>query len=197
MSEYKQCPNGLFYKGDSCPYCPTQLFPDECYQYGVCPPTDYIRSSEMTMVPSCRFCGRPLRKNVLSRVKGISSVHDSADGIVPWNYQWDGKCECCGHDYNFVMRLRTCSSFDNTSKETLVQVKTDKVMHHITGSVDENPGYTCLAGVEIRTGYGGVGGHLNHQQRVFLSANELKYLIEALKDSPIIKQFDYQIEGRF
>lgn len=197
MSDYKQCPNGHYYKGDRCPYCPTQPFPDESHYKSVAPPSDYSHYAEMTAVPLCRFCGRPLRINIPSRVMGVSSVHDSADGIVPWNYQWDGKCECCGHDYNFEMRLRTCSSFDNTSKETIVKVKTEEVMHHITGSPDENPGFTCLAGVEIRTGYGGRGGQLEHHQGVFLSINELKYLIDKLKDSPILKQFDYQIEGQF
>ena len=135
--------------------------------------------------------GRPLRKSVPMPPKGvrISSINHMGDGIVPWNYEWDGKCENCGHDYNVVMQINMGSTGpDNKIRETEIKVGANGFMHDITANLGEGSA-TVLSGVEITTKC----GH-DHSEELFLSANELKHLMKVLQNSPILKQFDYYVE---
>lgn len=195
MSHLKQCPQGHYYEGDTCPYCPTQLFPDyggrttDTLHTSVVPPN---RETEIVNVPLCPHCRKPLRKHVPLPPKGIcvSSIDCLGDGVVPWNYGWDGRCENCGHDFNFVMRIDMGSTGpDNRIRKTRVKVGAKSYLHHITCDWGDWRS-TVLSGVEIETscGSGRVG------EKFFLSANEVKHLIKVLKDSPILKQLDYYSE---
>ena len=117
MSTLKQCPRGHFYEGDTCPYCPTQYYPnsghtrptrtDGSNQHT---PTFYPTETLTTIaagtnIPLCPHCGRPLRREIpRSNFPVIGSIEGHAyDGKVPWNYLWDGKCENCGHDFSITM----------------------------------------------------------------------------------------------
>lgn len=194
MSNYKQCSKGHYYKGDVCPYCPTQLYPNtakrktDTLHKSVAPP-DF--ETEVANIPLCPHCGRTVRKCVPSPKKGVrvSSIKCLGDGIVPWNYMWDGRCEHCGHDFNVVMRIDMGStSIDNKIRETTVKVSSRGFLHHITCNWKDWRS-TELSGVEIETKCGG-----NKHEKFFLSANELKYLMKVLQNSPILKQLDYYEE---
>lgn len=192
MSKYKQCPKGHFYQGDVCPYCPTQYYSvNEVDPFnGAGNLQQHIE--ELMTIPVCPHCGRPIRKGIPHPDNGIavSSLYDIRDRIVPWNYQWNGVCENCGHDFNISMRIDMGSSGpDNKIRETKIRVGARGFLHHITCDYGDWRS-TVLSGIEIETKCG-----LGHEtEKFFLSANELKYLIEVLQNSPILKQFDYYEE---
>ena len=181
-----RCPKGHYYTGDHCPYCPTHYYSVEevntdCVVYS------QERVRELMTIPVCTCCGKPLRRGIPHPEHGIavSSLYDIRDRVVPWNYKWDGHCENCGHDYNVVMRIDMGSRGpDNRDRQTVVKVGDRGYCHNVEAFLGEGSS-TVLSGVEIETRCG-------HQvETLFLSANELKYLMKALQNSPILKQFDY------
>ena len=205
MSTLKQCPRGHFYEGDTCPYCPTQYYPNSGHTRPTRTanpnphkptfyPTDTPTSTTAgTDIPLCPHCGRPVRKYVPmpSKEVRISSINNMGDGIVPWNYEWDGKCENCGRDFNIVMRINMGSTGpDNKARETRIKVNSKGFLHHISCNSYEDLRSTVLSGVEIETRCG-LG---NEREKFFISTNELKYLMKELQNSPILKQLDYYEE---
>lgn len=200
MNTLKQCPRGHYYKGDTCPYCPTQYYPNSgsestthtagANQHNPTSyPTDTPTSTAIGIeIPLCPHCGRPVRRYVPKPPKEvrISSINNMGDGVVPWNYEWEGRCESCGHDFNIEMHIDMGSTGpDNRERQTRVRVCAAGFNHHErTMSPGEGGVNTVLSGVEIT----------NKNGRVFLSANELKHLIKVLHNSPILKQFDYYTE---
>jgi len=209
MSTLKQCPRGHYYEGDVCPYCATKHYPMgtqktrtyypkqertmTCYPDSQETVPTSFRETEVADIPLCPHCGRPVRKYVPmpSKEIRISSINDMGDGIVPWNYEWDGKCENCGYDFNIVMRIDMGSTgIDNKIRETRIKVNSKGFLHHITCNSYENMRSTVLSGVEIETRCG-LG---NERGKFFISANELKYLMKVLQNSPILKQLDYYEE---
>lgn len=190
MSEYKQCPNGHYYDSaeyDRCPYCPREYVSIE----DVHPMSDRELAIRMMTIPICKHCGHPLRKGIPRPPYGIavSSLTDIRDNIVPWNYQWDGKCEHCGHDYNITMMLNMDSyGHDNKTKQTTIKVSSKEYCHD----------FECCQGEGIDTVLSGVEIHTKtdiQDETVFISSNELKYLLQALRDSPLCQQFDYETES--
>lgn len=190
MSKFKKCTNGHFYEGDYCPYCPTQYYsPDDVKSY-VGAGNLKQRALEQTIIPTCPHCRQPLRKGIphLDRGISVSSMYNYSDHIVPWNYKWDGKCENCGHDFNLTWRINMGSTGpDHCIRETKIKAGASGFLHHITCNFGDFRS-TVLSGVEIETRCG------YERERFFLSANELKYLIDVLQDSPLLKQFDYYEE---
>ena len=202
MSALKQCPRGHYYQGDVCPYCPTQYYPNSGHTrptrtagpnqhtptfYPTETPTSTAAGAD---IPLCPHCGRPIRKFV-PKDAGISSIKCLGDGIVPWNYKWDGRCESCGHDFNVVMNINMGSyGPDCKTRQTIVKVSSRGFCHNAEALCGEGWASTELSGVEIETKCGG------NVEKIFLSANELKYLIKVLRDSPILKQLDYyEVDG--
>lgn len=191
MKDIKQCPNGHFYQGDVCQYCPTRY-----YSVNEVNPFDgvgYLQQhiEELITIPVCPHCGKPLRKGIPRPEHGVtvSSMFDIRDHIVPWNYKWVGICEHCGNDFSFAMRINMGSTgSDNNFRETSIRVGARGFLHHITCDYGDWCS-TILSGVEIETKCGS-----GKSEKFFLSANELKYIMEVLKDSPILKQFDYYEE---
>lgn len=169
MSQYKQCPNGHYYS----------------VEYNESPSTPPARTkreslSELAtpqeeMVPRCRYCGHLLRNSIPAYNGYIYDVKEKVR-LTPWNYFWNGKCENCGHDYNIhiVVPIE-----QGKNKETSVYADRCGIA---TYAPDE---YTVLSGVTIKTE---VEGKCNE---VFLSAKELRYLVNALKNSPLLEQYDY------
>jgi hypothetical protein len=169
----KKCRNGHLYQGEQCPYCPTQF-------YGT---TLFSETTENSVViPKCLHCGNPVRKGIpMPDNYYVGSIEGNAyDGKTPWNYGWDGKCDNCGQDYNISMRQIIPTYDFGNDKITTVKIKEYNIMISCTG-----PCSIGLSGVEIksRIGNGSV-------QTIFLSTNELKYLMNILKNSPILKQLD-------
>lgn len=89
------------------------LFPDHKDKYAIikniydkyddlCPPSWWI---EETNIPRCPHCGEPIRKNIPNvNWPIVGSIQGGAyDYKVPWNYQWNGICENCGHGFNIKM----------------------------------------------------------------------------------------------
>ena len=183
MSKYKKCPNGHFYQGDVCPYCETELFPIGSYRTrsdvehtSVAPP---YRETETSSIPLCPHCGRPVRKGMPhSDFPIIGSIEGNAyDGRIPWNYNWDGKCENCGYDFSISMHQKIHTGKD---RYTTVRVSVRRIERDLSDDL------IGLSGVEIeqRNSIDGV-------KKTFISTNELKYLINALKDSPLLEQMDW------
>lgn len=189
MSAYKKCSNGHYYAGDVCPYCKTEHFDRTSKNIGHTIVEPSCLETEAVYIPRCPHCGKPLRKYIPMPPKDIrlSSIHNRGDGMVPWNYGWDGKCENCGRDFNIVMRIDMGSTGpDNRIRETKISVGSQDFLHHLTCNWGEWR-YTVLSGVVIET-HCGLG---NHKDSIFLSASELKYLMDVLQNSPILKQSDY------
>lgn len=135
-----------------------------------------------SIIPICPHCGQPLRKAVQKpHWPIVGSINNAYDGKVPWNYLWDGKCESCGYNHNIsIGQSIPCISPEpeNKDKLTTVKVCSRKVMTFLDSA-------TVLSGVEIET-------HLDGEKKsLFLSTNELKFLMDLLKDSPIIQQLDW------
>lgn len=210
MNSQKQCPRGHIYEGDTCPYCKTELYPtmgtkktrtyypnQEEIKTKTYYPTDNncgtkptaYPDTETANIPLCPHCGRPVRRFVPNPPAGtrVSSMKDINDGKVPWNYGWDGRCENCGHDFSIIMNIDMGSTgTDNRERQTCVRASAAGFNHHeLTMSPGEMGINTVLSGVEIETKCG------KHFEKIFLSANELKYLMKVLQDSPILKQLDY------
>ena len=177
----KVCPNGHYYQGEECPYCPP-VYDKKTKLY----PTFAMTEN----VPSCPHCGRPIRKieNLCQPANlMIGSVGNCDDGRIPWNYNWNGRCDNCGHDFNINM-TQNIGYRDLGNKHTSVKVSYENHIYSITAGEGEVYGLH-LSGVEIETYVGGRTGG-NHKQKVFLSTNELKYLLKVLANSPILKQDD-------
>lgn len=216
MSEYKQCPQGHYYEGDLCPYCKDPgpyTAPYTCetckawsceYNGGKCPycggrlrgqaedifPWWLNNAHETTIIPVCNHCGHRIRKSIPSLVGSVSTnIQDDEEQIAPWNYGWDGKCEYCGHDYTIRMGIQIDDDGNKTDKKTMVSADCMEftVRQGSDGVVCDK--YTVLSGVTIKTFVGDAAHGV-----VFLSANELKCLIDALKDSPLLEQHDYKFD---
>ena len=131
-----------------------------------------------TIIPVCKYCGHRIRKGI------PDSITQQYNNMVsPWNHEWDGKCECCGHDYSIY--LGTPVIFDQ-KKKTLVTADSKMV-----GELNNLDQYRVLSGVTIRTAVGDENNSDRVHGEVFLSANELKCIIHALEGSPLLEQSDY------
>ena len=187
MSNFKQCPIGHYYDSeeyDCCPYCPREYASTS----EVDPMANHTLVKQMMTIPICKHCGRPLRKGIPHPPLGeiITSLHDKRDHIVPWNYEWNGRCEHCGYDYNVYMQTATGSTgMDNHCKYTTIKCSGQLVPHHVTAYPGAREA-TGLSGVEIETWFDN-----GRRRSVFLSAKEIIYLFKVLQDSPILKQYDY------
>ena len=182
------CPNGHYYEGDTCPYCPKEYA--SISDVGLL--ADKDMATKMMSIPVCPKCGKPLRKGIPRPEHGVavSSLKDIRDHIIPWNYYWNGRCDNCGHDFSFSWNIDMGSTGpDNKIRNTVVRIGVETFLHHITCEFDDWAS-TVLSGVEIETKCG-----FGQSEKIFLSVNELKYLMEILKDSPIMQQFDYQTES--
>lgn len=172
----KRCLNGHYYKGEGCRHCEKEHYPvffmDEernpVYYHGI----------TKGPIPICPHCGRPVRKETPKpKWPIVGSVKSAYDRNVPWNYQWDGTCENCGRYLGFCI-VQTISE-NNTRciyvREASKQVKT---------FIDAVAG---LSGVEIEQ-----KSNTDTDQSMFISTNELKCLINALQDSPLLEQLDWR-----
>ena len=174
----KVCPNGHYYEGEECPYCPP-VYDKKTKLY----PTFAMTEN----VPSCPHCGRPIRKiENIDIDRQIGSIGNCRDGRVPWNYKWNGKCDNCGHDFNINI-TQNISGFDLRDKQTSVKIANRTYPYSRTDSLG-----IYLSGVEIET-YAGMSG-CRQKQEIFLSTNELKYLLKVLGKSPILKQEDCEFD---
>lgn len=174
----KVCPNGHYYQGDHCPYCPT-IYDIE---------RRLNKRIDIT-TPLCSHCGKPIR-NMISipgnRSIVIGSVGKCYDQKVPWNYEWNGVCENCGYDYNITM-MQNLQNEGVGNKHTFIQV----IQKTYNYNMDQ---WLVLSGVEISSFF---DGDINGLQKIFLSTNELKQLFKVLKESPILQQEDCDCEKGF
>lgn len=188
--KYKQCPRGHYYKGGTCPYCKTEIFSvgscktkSDTLHTSVCPPHHLLTTDSGTRIvnmPFCTCCGKPIRKSIPHPdFPIIGSIQGHAyDGNVPWNYRWNGRCENCGQDFSISMHQKIHTQ--EKDRYTSVRVSARWVER------DTSDDLIGISGVEIeqRNSIDGV-------KRTFVSTNELKYLINALKNSPLLEQLDW------
>lgn len=171
MTNFKKCPNGHYYRGVTCPYCETEVYP-----FGITQTTPTC--SKGVKMPRCPHCGSPVRNGVPHHFD-IGSIEGSAfDGEVPWNYLWDGRCENCGHDFSIAMHQKIHTS--EKDRYTTVKASTRWIERNTSDDL------IGLSGVEIEQ-YNGIDG----VNKIFISTNELKYLINAIKGSPLLEQLDW------
>lgn len=180
----KVCEKGHYYDGDECPYCPINTDDKRTIQYP-------LNRGGNSNIPTCSHCGKPIRKRVNLRHESgvvVGSVGNCHDGRVPWNYAWNGRCDYCGHDYNISIRQKLGNSFDLGDKHTFIRIAYKSYMYSCTGDISID-----LSGVEVETFVKGHAGD-KQKQKVFLSTNELKYLLKVLSNSPILQQEDSESE---
>lgn len=133
---------------------------------------------ELRIIPICPHCGQPLRNSVPHHFD-IGSIEGNAfDGKVPWNYLWDGRCECCGHDFSITMHQKIHTQ--QKDRYTTVRASARCIERDLSDDL------IGLSGVEIEQ-----RNSIDGLKKTFISTNELKYLINALKNSPLLKQLDW------
>lgn len=192
MNTRKRCPHGHIYEGDTCPYCRTELYPNAMettttlYDETVVQktkPTVYS-NDETASIPLCPHCGRPVRKEI-KHYQFIGSIEGNAfDGKTPWNFGWKGKCENCGYDFSISMTQKIDSPYNN--RQTIVRVSKCIVQAMGSDGFILHDAFVGLSGIEIEQ-----RNNIDGVKKTFISTNELKYLINALKDSPILAQLDW------
>ena len=138
--------------------------------------------SEEAFIPRCLYCGEPIRKSIPDvKWPMVGSLEGGAyDHKVPWNYGWDGICENCGHD--FTIKMVQDLNQQGTKRETIVKVASNLVRTHIDAGVG-------LSGVEIEQ-----HSKTDGTTKMFISTNELRFLMNALKRSPILEQWDWRVD---
>lgn len=166
------------YNNGNCPYCGTRLQgqPEDTY------PWWRFSGHQTTIIPICKHCGHRVRRGITSDSR-VSYIQDDHKKITPWNYRWNGKCEYCGHDYSFDME--TLLDIQGQKKRTTVSADSRVNLVNRNDHI-----YTVLSGVTIRTFVGET-----MRGEIFLSANELKYLLDSLEDSPLLEQCDYKFDS--
>lgn len=132
------------------------------------------------IIPICPHCGKPVRRKFPhSDFPIIGSIEgDAYDGQIPWNYMWNGECENCGQDFSITMIQKLYSA--EKDRHTTVKISARWIER---GLSDDLIG---LSGVEIVQ-----QNSLDGVKTTFFSTKELQYLINALIDSPLLKQLDW------
>ncbi len=130
-------------------------------------------------IPICPHCGKSIRQSLPSvNWPIVGSIEGSAyDHMIPWNYGWDGICENCRHNFNIKMSQKLDEN--GIKRETTIKVSSRLIVTHLDALVG-------LSGVEIEQQTCTDG-----KIKMFLSTNELRFIINALKRSPIIEQRDW------
>lgn len=173
----KRCLNGHYYKGEGCPHCEKEHYPVYLMDKERNPV--YYHGITKGHIPICPHCGKPVRKETPKpNWPIVGSVKSAYDRNVPWNYQWDGTCENCGRNLGLWIFQTIPNSNPRFTyvREASKQVKT---------SLDSMAG---LSGVEIVQNH---GSETDTNQCMFISTNELKCLINALQNSPLLEQLDW------
>lgn len=133
--------------------------------------------------PLCTNCSNPVRNEGYKTVCTFPPIFS----CPPWNSGWDGKCEHCGFDFNtsFVQVLRKHP--DENKVESGRNTKISVASTRFPVFYDESE---ILSGVEIEiTSFGRY--FQENSEKIFISTNELKYILSTLINSPILQQFDW------
>ena len=154
-------------------------------------PFSFTREESKDKIPPiCNACGERLRKeNYLTRSWGETRN-------LPWNSDWNGKCENCDFDYN----LEFTQVFDSDDPESTCRITRIKIKNReiCSGFFDAN---SVLSGIEIETTtekerqfrYAKTIGksESGNVEKIFLSTNDLKVILSYLANSPFLEQFDW------
>jgi hypothetical protein len=139
------------------------------------------------MPPVCYKCGKGVRRNNYDTKNEFTNCLS----YPPWNSGWEGKCEHCGHNYNIhYIQNVSFNSFCRIKRETSVSISQ---MQHM----DSLDTFVILSGVELEiteTQEFNSDTPTAINKKIFISTNELKYLIAALKNSPILSQYDWDAD---
>ena len=133
-------------------------------------------------IPLCPMCGRPLRKSInRSTWAVVGSSVNAYDNNVPWNYEWDGMCESCGYNHNiYIRQVIPTIRWGDCIRMITVKAASQRVMTCLDAA-------TVLSGVEIER----FSEEEREKEKVFISTNELKQLLNMLKESPLLEQIDW------
>ena len=191
MSAFKKCSNGHYYVGDVCPYCKTNYLNGRWREVYPIHNPGRMESSHREVVedyiPRCPHCGKPVRKSIpCPNWPIVGSIEGGVyDKKVPWNYKWNGFCENCGHDYSISMTQMIDSPYND--RQTVLRTSDRRLQSKGRDGLVLFDAFIGLSGVEIEQ-YDDDGNF----QKMFISTNELKFLINALKDSPLLEQSDWR-----
>ena len=177
INDFKKCKNGHLYKGDYCSYCPDRPLEHPIDNSEKESNYNPIGENKGQISPICPKCGKQLRRN---RITPSSAGPYLPEYGYVWNDGWDGVCENCRKDFNFHF---TQDLGNRTNRVSIVKVasKSFPTERQFVGEV--------LSGIEFEIVTS--GRYVSEKQKIFISTNELKYLIQALKNSPILEQFDW------
>jgi hypothetical protein len=135
--------------------------------------------------PKCSNCGKNVRKD---------NYKPKIDFLMcnpPWNSGWDGVCENCNYDYNFKFVQNVTSQsgdyyFKISRESNLVLSRRD--------FLDSLDSFTVLSGIELTISDITKipnAKDIIETNSIFISTNELKFIISILNDSPLLKQYDW------
>lgn len=99
--EYKQCSNGHYFQGDTCPFCKDYVhmhcpYCRESIEIGI---TDY--DTHLPWSGKCANCGHDfsIDNDVVRYYSSLSCPHCGKQVTDNVNEKWDGKCVNCGHNF--------------------------------------------------------------------------------------------------
>jgi type II secretory ATPase GspE/PulE/Tfp pilus assembly ATPase PilB-like protein len=132
--------------------------------------------------PLCEKCRNPVRKEAHKTKNNFPALASNP----PWNSGWYGKCEYCGYDYNIsftqILRQTPDNQIESGRKTRISVASRGYAVFYDEGE--------SLSGIEIEIiSHGRFFGE--EIEKIFISTNELKQIITILRDSPILKQFDW------
>ncbi len=136
--------------------------------------------------PLCLKCNLPVRKHDFIPedrfTKGISNP--------PWNSGWQGICENCNHSYNFSSSQLVSAELFKIERRSLVKLAHKDYM-------DSLDSFVILSGVEISISeiinYSGKENQITNSN-IFISTNELNFILKSLKNSPLLDQYDWDAD---
>lgn len=135
------------------------------------------------ILPLCENCHKPVR------TENYIPVNNFSRGICypPWNSGWKGQCEHCNYDYNISLRQIVSNGSWPIERRTLIKSNTKKYM-------DSMDSFVILSGVEVSVSEISGFEKSVSTKELFISTNELKYILQKLKASPLLEQYDWDAD---
>ena len=133
--------------------------------------------------PFCENCNKSVRKDNYIAVNNFGRCLTN----TPWNSGWKGQCEHCNYDYNISLRQMVSNHMWPVERRTDIKISNKNYMD----SVDS---FMILSGVEIIISETFGGEKKISKTELFISTNELKYIIQKIKSSPLLEQFDWDAD---
>lgn len=134
--------------------------------------------------PLCPECNLPVRKNNFIPENRFSRGASNP----PWNSGWQGICENCNHDFSFTLTQHVSDEIFKIERKTAVKLSHQDYM-------DSLDAFVILTGVEVSISeFVQFSENKVSNSKIFISTNELNYILKKLKNSPFLGQFDWDAD---